>query len=536
MKSALSLLFILFSAWQGLAQDELLIQNKSIAGLPGLQSFAHGHYQGKYFLIGGRLDGLHQRQPFASFDAAGHSTQIWVLEADSNRAYPLYINTLADSIYDQLKSTNIEYYQVDSLLYLVGGYGLSQLANDHRTHPYLTVLNLKTLAQLNPNTAVPSSALQSHYDTGFAVTGGQLKYLNNQFYLVGGNRFDGRYNPHNGPSFTQRYTDAVRIFNYDLSQGQYSWDTAWVDPQLLHRRDYNVTPEIRLDGSYGVVAYSGVFQTQVDLPFLNAVQISPQGYSEIPNFSQYYNHYHCAYLPLYDAQNNEMHTLFFGGIAQYFDQNGVLTSDNSVPFVKTIARVTRNNQGQYQEYKLQSEMPALLGAGSEFLINPNLPIYAEDIIDFNALSGDTIFLGYILGGIESSAPNVFFTNTGNESWAHDELLEVYLIKARLGLGSAVNLASTQKISWQMGRGADQQGFNIWYHQGSIGGDYRLDAHSLDGRLLKTYHWQAPNQSGSYQKNFQLDPGISEASLILSLYHNNTLVSSQQLIYQAGGRH
>ena len=82
----------------------------------------------------------------------------------------------------------------------------------------------------------------------------------------------------------------------------------------------------------------------------------------------------------------------------------------------------------------------------------------------------------------------------------------------------------------------QQGFNIWYHQGSIGGDYRLDAHSLDGRLLKTYHWQAPNQSGSYQKNFQLDPGISEASLILSLYHNNTLVSSQQLIYQAGGRH
>ena len=123
-----------------------------------------------------------------------------------------------------------------------------------------------------------------------------------------------------------------------------------------------------------------------------------------------------------------MHTYFFGGISQYFDKNGVLTKDDNVPFVTTIARVTRNANGEMQETKLAEEMPALLGAGSEFIVNPELPTYDNGVVKFDELSGDSIYLGYIFGGIESTAPNVFFNNAANVSSATNKLFKVYLVK------------------------------------------------------------------------------------------------------------
>jgi hypothetical protein len=54
-----------------------------------------------------------------------------------------------------------------------------------------------------------------------------------------------------------------------------------------------------------------------------------------------------------------MHTVFFGGIAQYYDSLGILVQDNNVPFVKTIARVTRDASGTMAEYKLPIVMPTL---------------------------------------------------------------------------------------------------------------------------------------------------------------------------------
>ncbi|MEE9439785.1 MAG: hypothetical protein V3V14_12340 [Saprospiraceae bacterium] len=49
------------------------IEPINISGLGGLQSFAFGQDNGKWLLVGGRLDGLHRRQPWASFDLAGHN-------------------------------------------------------------------------------------------------------------------------------------------------------------------------------------------------------------------------------------------------------------------------------------------------------------------------------------------------------------------------------------------------------------------------------------------------------------------------------
>ena len=123
-----------------------------------------------------------------------------------------------------------------------------------------------------------------------------------------------------------------------------------------------------------------------------------------------------------------MHTLFFGGIAQYYDNDGILVQDNDVPFVKTIARVTRDANGVMAEYKLPVEMPALLGAGSEFIPFEGLPQYDNGVLKLDDFMADTTFIGYIYGGINSTAPNIFFTNNGTQSSASSQIFKVHVIR------------------------------------------------------------------------------------------------------------
>jgi hypothetical protein len=182
------------------------------------------------------------------------------------------------------------------------------------------------------------------------------------------------------------------------------------------------------DGSEGVTAFSGVFQPTVDLPFLNCVNIDSNSYTVNNTFQQYYNHYHCATLPLYSVSNNEMHNVFFGGIAQYYYSLGVLVQDNNVPFVKTIARVTRNAAGTMAEYKLPVEMPSLLGAGAEFIPIASIPQFNNEVFKLDDLAADSTLVGYIYGGISSTAANIFFTNTGTQSTASGQIFKVYVIK------------------------------------------------------------------------------------------------------------
>lgn len=203
---------------------------------------------------------------------------------------------------------------------------------------------------------------------------------------------------------------------------------AITDAAHLHRRDYNLIPQIMPDRKEGLTAFSGVFQATADIPYLDCVNVDSSGYEVSSAFSQYYNHYHCANMALYSHAANEMHSFFFGGIAQYFDSAGILVQDNNVPFVKTIARVVRNSTGEMTEYKLPVEMPALLGASAELILADGLPTYPNRVINADDITADTTLAGYIVGGINSTARNIFFINTGTESSASASIYKVYLVK------------------------------------------------------------------------------------------------------------
>jgi len=433
------------------APFQIRIDPINIQELGGLQSFAYGHHDGKWLIIGGRLDGLHRRQPWATFDEKGQNIQLTVVDPISLKKWSAPLSSLPASIREQLSSTNMEFHQDGDFLYIIGGYGFSNTANDHITYPYLTSIDVSETINSIINGRSFNTYFRQINDEQLAVTGGYLNMIYDTYYLTGGQRFDGRYNPMNHPTFTQKYTNSILKFliHDDGNTLSVTHLTSHTDTENLHRRDFNVIPQIMPDGQEGLTAFSGVFQYNVDLPFLNCVNIDSSGYSVKNDFLQYYNQYHCAHIPLFSASANEMHNLFFGGIAQYSDSAGILVQDNNVPFVKTIARVTRDKTGKMTEYKLPVEMPAFLGAGSEFIQAEDLPKYSNGVIKLDEITDDTTLLGYIYGGISSSARNVFWSNDGTQSSANNKIFKVYLVKSlRLSIDE-LNVQSSGKLQLQV---------------------------------------------------------------------------------------
>ncbi len=412
----------------------ITIEQIDIPNLGGLQSYAYGQSDGKWLVIGGRLDGLHKRQPRFSFDVAGNNNELIVVDPISQKVWKASLSPLPISIREQLSSTNMEFYQEGEYLYLIGGYGYSTIGNTHITYPNLTAIKVSNVIDAIINRTSFTSFFRQITNNLFEVTGGRLEKINNNYYLLGGQKFTGRYahmNSNRGP-FTQEYTDAIRIFTIqdDGVTITINYIQQYKDSVNLHRRDYNAVPQIMPNGDEGITMFSGVFQYNTDLPFLNSVDVISNGYAVNNNFQQYYNHYHCPVVPLYSVLNNEMHTIFFGGIAQYYDDNGTLIKDDNVPFVNTIARVTRNSNGIMREYKMPTEMPALLGAGAEFIPNMSISYYENKIFKLDSIAdGDTVLIGYIYGGIVSFDPNVFFSRPFEvRSLASNKIFKVYLTK------------------------------------------------------------------------------------------------------------
>ena len=486
----LAILLIAFTS-QGNAQTapfQIVIEPMNISGLGGLQAYAWGQHNGKWLIIGGRLDGLHRRQPFAAFDVAGHNNQLIVVDPVAQQKWTAPLSSLPIGLQGQLSSTNMEFFQEGNYLYLVGGYGYSNTSADHITYPNLSAVKVPDVINAVINGTSFTTNFRQITDTMFAVTGGYLNKINNTFYLTGGQKFIGRYNPMgptHGPGFVQIYTNASRKFTI-FDNGVTLSVThlpAIVDAANLHRRDYNVVPQIMPTGQEGLTAFSGVFQVGVDLPYLNCVNIDSTGHTVNNAFSQYYNHYHCAHIPIYSASNNEMHTVFFGGIAQYYDSLGILVQDNNVPFVKTIARVTRDASGTMAEYKLPIAMPTLLGAGSEFIPINTLPHYSNEVFKLDNFTADTTLVGYIYGGISSTAANIFFTNTGTQSSASSQIFKVFVIKnSTVGIHE-LNTHSIGTLQMQVYPNPNNGNFMVKFNLRDKG-EVKLTISDASGKLIE----------------------------------------------------
>ena len=426
-----------FSITEASSQDHtfdfsVALQPVVIPELPGLHSYAFGQHNGKWLIIGGRIDGLHARRPFESFPASHNNTSIFVIDIANREFLSASILSLPTGLREQLQSTNFNFHQRADTLYIIGGYSYSESLDQYITFPNLTTVLVPEVIQAIEEERDFADYIKQATDELFAVTGGQLGRLGDTFYLAGGHRFDGRYNPADGPSFTQTYTNSIRKFRV-LNSGEtpeYYDFSELTDTEHLGRRDYNLVPSILADGSDGYLISSGVFQQGVDLPFLYPVEIGTGGYNPVTGVNQYLSNYHSPKLSLFDGQQDAVHMLFFGGLAQYYYSDQELVRDDLIPFVRTISRLSRNSDGNYAEYVLPVEMPGLKGTSAEFIPNKVLPSSPTGVFLLDEIQNDDILLGHILGGIESPTLNPFANSLTSTTYADPSVFEVRLYRGQ----------------------------------------------------------------------------------------------------------
>ncbi len=498
-----------------------------VPGLPGLHSYAVAQHEGKWLLIGGRLDGIHARQPFRSFPASNNNDNIYVVDVGSGQFWSASLDPLATGIKEHLQSTNMNFIQDEDTLYLIGGYAYSASAQGHITFPDLTSVLISGLIEAIINGSDITPFFKQVSDDVFAITGGQLGKIEDTFYLVGGHRFDGRYNPMGNPTYTQTYSNQIRKFTFDNSGSQLSYQNfeTLTDPVHLRRRDYNLLPQIFPDGTQGFTISSGVFQIDEDLPFLYPVDITENGYTPITGFNQYLSNYHSAKVCLYDSMVNEMHSLFFGGISQYYYENGELVQDDLVPFVKTISLLTRRGDGTLHEYQMPVEMPQLQGSSAEFILNRSLAHYDSEIIKLSEIDQDTFLIGHIFGGIYSPYLHPFSINLTDSTIAEPTIYAVRLIRQ--------NTLDLLEID-----GHNPYFVRVYPNPASTEAilEYTLPApdvvqiilSNLQGAIIHQEHLDH-RQSGSHRHILPLDPVYSSQTLILTMIFERKFFVTQKIM-------
>ncbi|GAB4133278.1 MAG: hypothetical protein Fur0041_05370 [Bacteroidia bacterium] len=437
MKKIISLFAGIFLSAASFAQQipfAVELEPMSIPNMPGLHSFAWAEHNGLWLIIGGRTNGLHGFQPNFAFPQTGQNSSVYVVDPVAGQVWSASLNALNVDLKDQLISSNMQFYQDSAVLLFSGGYGYSNTAQDHITFPNLTLIDVPGLIGAVQNNLPIQSYFRQIADQRFAVTGGHMGKIGNRYLVAFGHRFDGRYNPHNGPSFTQTYTEEIRWFEI-LDNGLTFTVQNYVaesNPVYYHRRDYNMSPKIFPNGDFGYTGFTGVFRADKDWPHFNSVQITSNGGQADSSFQQLYNQYHTANVSIFDTASRITHTLFFGGMGMYYnDVNGLPVQDTMVPFVKTVSAVSSGPAGSFESV-LPVQMPGYQGSAAEFIPASGVPQLFGEVVNLNMLDTGRVLIGYIVGGIESDQPNIFMQTTGS-SWAVSQMIKVYVHRGTMSI-------------------------------------------------------------------------------------------------------
>ena len=434
-------------------QDTFNIEIEPIIleNMPGLHSGAIGTINNRWIFIGGRTNGLHGFQSPFAFPTDNRNTTVYVVDKNSGEIWSSSLEGFPTNLFEPLTSSNIPYYQDGNILYMLGGYGWSDAINNFKTFSTLTKIDLVCLHDAVLSQSALVDCFEQIENPEFAVCGGSLKKLNNRFYLVFGHKFDGIYsviNPANN-FHVQRYSNSIKSFEIDATTLEISDLRIHQDSINFHRRDYNLVPQVFPDRSEGFTAFSGVFQYQSVLPYLNTIDITEDTALVVPNFDQHLSQYHSAVVPVYDSTYNVMHTFFFGGMSRFSidGQTQTLVDDTLIPFVKTISCVSRFANGNMEEKQLGISFPDYLGSNMEFIPVEDLPKTSTNIIKVNRFTAQRTLVGYLVGGIKSPDANISATGPG-QSEANTAIYEVYIVRTASddGTVSLKNIKNTPVLT------------------------------------------------------------------------------------------
>jgi hypothetical protein len=141
------------------------------------------------------------------------------------------------------------------------------------------------------------------------------------------------------------------------------------------------------------------------------------------------------------------------------------------------------------EYKLPIEMPGYMGAGAEFIPTGLAATYENHVIKLDELGKESILIGYIFGGINSQASNIFWTNTGKESFASNRILKLYLKKNTNQTLGKINQQSNNGIQLQASGSISDDFISLRFNLIQKG---QVSVQLLDNKhkLVKSMNWNA----------------------------------------------
>jgi hypothetical protein len=423
----------------------------------GLHSYVSATYGGKWLLLAGRTNGMHDfNDDDNNFPPRKQNTTVYVVDPArqtvSSKSLADPRSGLTQRQIDLLSVTSPQAYQVGTTLYMTGGYGVDTATGRFSTKDALTAIYVPGLMHWVEEVVANETAAQyirQTFDPIFQVTGGYMTQgPRNVTLLIFGQNFEGFY----VPSASGVYTQQVRRFRIVDDGVTLSFSPkALVDtlstpiPPNPHyrRRDLNVVPVVTVTRGLPVsswVALSGVF-TLPGGAWTVPVSISPLGVPSMADpslpgtFKQGMNNYVAPTLGLFSTSGN-MYTVVMGGISFGYFANGVFQTDGELPFINQVTTIRIDPQGGFTQYLMDAEYPVirstesnpgnplLFGAGAQFFPSTPLPMFDNGVLQLERLGTAPVVVGYIAGGIQSTVPN---TAQRSDSAASPYIFKVTLI-------------------------------------------------------------------------------------------------------------
>lgn len=329
--------------------------------------------------------------------------------------------------------SNPQAVQSGDYLYVVGGYGPpvgeTPTKNNYTTFGTMAKINVPLLMRItnrdwNLTVAEWNDLFRFGNNSALAITGGELKKVNDHFYLAGGHNFD---------SDAQVYLNCVYQFNFsednmnlvltanitdtisDLSSSILVNDPKKADStSVFRRRDLPVVPSVYLDNNGNIAPnfalMTGVF-TYHFAAWNDAIYITPNGTEkyvlDTVHDQKNCNVYSCPDFVIYDPQEKELHTFLPGGIG-----NGNVNDSNLSGFTNTLGYSKYNVSTKTSSFDTISNAflsDYFYGAEAEFFPNSNAKYFTNingtqtDVINGDSTFSDSniVHIGYIYGGIES---------------------------------------------------------------------------------------------------------------------------------------
>lgn len=411
--------------------------------LPALQSFAEASYNGLWIIVGGQVVGFHgtSNNP-PPFQTSVANDSMWVVDAANGKSYGVPV---PKQYWNSLAVSNPQSFRVGNKFYLCGGYTVSDPSQTrfNTTSNSFFQINIPNFIQYvksGGTTPALNQVFPIAIKNNFVrVTGGELFVENDNFYLIGGQDYEGTYSV----GVNGKYTNSIRSFK--LQQNGQGWLLAnmnsLVDSVNLHRRDFNLVPYVASNGSLDALVFGGVF-TSKGLSYNNPVYIGGLSAGKptisIGTSQQKCNQYTCAVAPMYISPGGAMLYGLLGGISYMkYDTNtgGLVIGDNgmAMPFSNLVDFMISDGDTTVEcvQTPPQLLLPGYLGSNASFIPLPQVTADGyENILDLNKIfAGPSTHakIGYMYGGILSNGPTSGTTPQGHvNTYANPVLYSVHI--------------------------------------------------------------------------------------------------------------